>query len=60
MMQWHFQSAQICKIIKTDSQIWMKTNAHMLQKQELDREFQHEGFKTELKEGRLEKQKGLN
>ncbi len=38
----------------------MKTNAHTLQKRELDREFQPEGFKTKFKEGRLEKQKGLN
>jgi hypothetical protein len=50
MMQGHFQGARF----------EMKTNAHTLQEQEMDREFQPEGFKTELKEGRLEKQKGLN
>jgi hypothetical protein len=33
----------------------MKTIAHSSQLQELDREFQPEGFKTEIKEGRLEK-----
>ena len=38
----------------------MKTIAHSLQIQELDKDFQPEGLKTEFKEGRLEKQKGLN
>ncbi len=35
----------------------MKTNAHTSQIQELDREFQPEGYTTEIKEGRLKKQK---
>ncbi len=34
----------------------MKTNAHTSQIQELDREFQPEGYKTEIKEGRLKNQ----
>ncbi len=38
----------------------MKTIVHSSQIQELDREFGPEGFKTKFKEGRLEKQKGLN
>ena len=38
----------------------MKTIAHSSQLQELDKEFQPEGFKTEIKEGRLEKRKGFN
>ncbi len=59
-MQWHFQSAQICKIIKTNSKIKMKTNAHTSQIQELDKDFQPEGFKTEIKEGRLKKLHGFN
>jgi hypothetical protein len=34
----------------------MKTIAHSSQIQELDREFQPEGYKTEIKEGRLKDQ----
>jgi hypothetical protein len=34
----------------------MKMNAHTSQIQELDREFQPEGYKTEIKEGRLKNQ----
>ncbi len=36
--------------------IKMKTIAHSSQIQELDREFQPEGYKTEIKEGRLKDQ----
>ena len=56
MMQRHFQSAQIWEIIKTNLKIQMKTIVHSSQIQELDREFQPEGYKTETKEGRLKNQ----
>ncbi len=56
MMQRHFQSAQIWEIIKTNLKIKMKTNAHTSQIQELDREFQPEGYKIEINEGRLKNQ----
>jgi hypothetical protein len=38
----------------------MKSNAHTSQIQELDKDFQPEVFKTEIKKGRLEKLKGLS
>ena len=55
-MQWHFESAQIWENIKTDLRIKMKTIAHSSQIQELDKDFQPEGYKTEIKEGRLKDQ----
>ncbi len=38
----------------------MKTIAHSSQLQELYKKYQPEGYKTEIKEGRLEKRKGFN
>ena len=54
MMQRHFQSTQLERIIETN--LDEKDCSFFTKLQELDRDFQPEGYKTKIKEGRLKDQ----